>query len=120
MYWESQFGTGTENSNALSFSTLLTICIFIKEIKCCFQVLEQESRLPLDLTRDSSKLAGREVRIVQTRQEDEEEEEDRDKGAKCSSLSEEGKKSSSLRDGSTVTMATEEKLGGKELGEDAN
>ena len=29
----------------------------------------------MDLTRDSSKLAGREVRIVQTRQEEEEEEE---------------------------------------------
>jgi len=45
-----------------------------------FQVLEQESRLPLDLTRDSSKLAGREVRIVQTRQEDEDEE-DKDKSS---------------------------------------
>lgn len=29
------------------------------------QVLEQESRLPLDLSRDCSKLAGREVRLLQ-------------------------------------------------------
>lgn len=86
-------------------------------------MLEQESRLPLDLTRDSSKLAGREVRIVQTRQEDEEE--DRDLGAKSCNISgqsrldedEEGRKSSSLGDGSKLTLATEEKLGGKELGE---
>jgi len=77
-----------------------------------FQVLEQESRLPLDLTRDSSKLAGREVRIVQTRQEDEEE--DRDQGAKSSSIS------SSLRDGSKLTLASEQKLGGRELGELGN
>ena len=75
----------------------------------------------MDLTRDSSKLAGREVRIVQTRQEDEEE--DRDQGSKSSSISgqnrfdEEGKKSSSLRDGSKLTLATEDKLGGKVLGE---
>lgn len=44
-----------------------------------FQVVEQESRLPLDLTRDSSKLAGREVRLVQTRQEDDLEQVDKDK-----------------------------------------
>ena len=76
----------------------------------------------MDLTRDSSKLAGREVRIVQTRQE---EEEDRDLGAKSCNISgqsrldedEEGRKSSSLGDGSKLTLATEEKLGGKELGE---
>ena len=80
----------------------------------------------MDLTRDSSKLAGREVRIVQTRQEDEEE--DRDLGAKSCNISgqsrldedEEGRKSSSLGDGSKLTLATEEKLGGKELGELGN
>ena len=44
-----------------------------------FQVVEQESRLPLDLTRDSSKLAGREVRLVQNRQEDDLEQVDKDK-----------------------------------------
>ena len=93
-------------------------------MRCCFQVVEQESRLPLDLTRDSSKLAGREVRIVQTRQEDEEEDEDKDRvrGAKSTKSSahsslegdEEGKKSSSsLGENSKVTLATsEEKLGG--------
>ena len=80
--------------------------------------MEQESRLPLDLTRDSSKLAGREVRIVQTRQEDEEEDEDRVLGSKSGRLDEDGdgkKSSSSLQ--SEVTLASEEKLGGKELGE---
>ena len=66
----------------------------------------------MDLTRDSSKLAGREVRIVQTRQEDEEE--DRDQGAKSSSIS------SCLRDGSKLTLASEQKLGGSELGELGN
>ena len=90
-------------------------------MRCCFQVVEQESRLPLDLTRDSSKLAGREVRIVQTRQEDEEEDEDKDKDKSTKSSAhsrlegdEEGKKSSSsLGDNSKVTLATsEEKLGG--------
>ena len=76
-------------------------------------MVEQESRLPLDLTRDSSKLAGREVRIVQTRQEDEEE----DKDSKTSRLDEEGEKCSSVQEGAKVTLASEVKLGGKDLGE---
>ena len=86
-------------------------------------MVEQESRLPLDLTRDSSKLAGREVRIVQTRQEDEDEE-DQDKSTTFGQrrLDEgdgEGKKStSSLQDRSKVTaMVSEEKLGRKEMSE---
>ena len=85
------------------------------------QVVEQESRLPLDLTRDSSKLAGREVRIVQTRQEDEDEE-DKDKStnfgqSRLNAEDWEGKKStSSLQDGSKVTaVVSEKKLGGKEM-----
>ena len=68
----------------------------------------------MDLTRDSSKLAGREVRIVQTRQEDEEEE---DKDSKTSRLDEEGEKCSSVQEGAKVTLASEVKLGGKDLGE---
>ena len=82
-------------------------------------MVEQESRLPLDLTRDSSKLAGREVRIVQTRQEDEE---DKDKStnfgqSRLNAEDGEGKKStSSLQDGSKVTaVVSEKKLGGKEM-----
>ena len=85
--------------------------------------MEQESRLPLDLTRDSSKLAGREVRIVQTRQEDEDEE-DKDKSSTFGQSRPdegdgEGKKStSSLQDGAKVTaMVSEEKLGRKEMSE---
>jgi len=88
-----------------------------------FQVVEQESRLPLDLTRDSSKLAGREVRIVQTRQEDEDEE-DKDKSTTFgqSRLGEGygNKSTGSLQEGSKVTasaMVSEEKLGGKEMSE---
>ena len=86
-------------------------------------MVEQESRLPLDLTRDSSKLAGREVRIVQTRQEDEDEdEEDKDKSSTFGQrrLDEgdgEGKKPpSSLQDGAKVTaMVSEEKSRVKEM-----
>ena len=80
--------------------------------------MEQESRLPLDLTRDSSKLAGREVRIVQTRQEEEEEEEVKKflepKSSICGQnrhADEEGKSTSLQRD-SKETVDSEEKSGG--------
>ena len=86
-------------------------------------MVEQESRLPLDLTRDSSKLAGREVRIVQTRQEDEDEE-DKDKsttfGQSRLGKGYGNKSTGSLQEGSKVTasaMVSEEKLGKKEISE---
>ena len=72
----------------------------------------------MDLTRDSSKLAGREVRIVQTRQEEEEEEEEvkkflEPKSSICGQnrhADEEGKeKSTSLQRDSKETVDSEEK-----------
>ena len=74
----------------------------------------------MDLTRDSSKLAGREVRIVQTRQEEEEEEEVKKflepKSSICGQnrhADEEGKeKSTSLQRDSKETVDSEEKSGG--------
>ena len=77
----------------------------------------------MDLTRDSSKLAGREVRIVQTRQEEEEEEEVKKflepKSSICGQnrhADEEGKeKSTSLQRDSKETVDSEEKSGGEEL-----
>ena len=69
----------------------------------------------MDLTRDSSKLAGREVRIVQTRQEEEEEEEVKKflepKSSICGQnrhADEEGKSTSLQRD-SKETVDSEEK-----------
>ena len=76
----------------------------------------------MDLTRDSSKLAGREVRIVQTRQEEEEEEVKKflePKSSICGQnrhADEEGKeKSTSLQRDSKETVDSEEKSGGEEL-----
>ena len=70
----------------------------------------------MDLTRDSSKLAGREVRIVQTRQEEEEEEVKKflePKSSICGQnrhADEEGKeKSTSLQRDSKETVDSEEK-----------
>ena len=68
----------------------------------------------MDLTRDSSKLAGREVRIVQTRQEEEEEEVKKflePKSSICGQnrhADEEGKSTSLQRD-SKETVDSEEK-----------
>ena len=71
----------------------------------------------MDLTRDSSKLAGREVRIVQTRQAEEEEEVKKflePKSSICGQnrhADEEGKSTSLQRD-SKETVDSEEKSGG--------
>ena len=74
----------------------------------------------MDLTRDSSKLAGREVRIVQTRQEEEEEEVKKflePKSSICGQNrhADEEEKPTSLQRDSKETVDSEEKSGGKEL-----
>ena len=103
-------------------TTILSLVGWMVQIIFCLQVVEQESRLPLDLTRDSSKLAGREVRIVQPREEEEEEEVKKflePKSSICGQnrhADEEGKeKSTSLQRDSKETVDSEEKLGGKDL-----